>query len=281
MPTAAAAGVRPDLQCLRQDELELERRADIRGARECDGAAHQGNQAAADAQTQATAAIQSWHGGIRLSVRREEAVVEVLGDAHPGIANGDAQLHPVAMVGDHPGRQPDLARGRELHRIPEQIQQYLTETPGIAAQHRRYVGRQIEHGREALCARPRLDHGDRALEHGLQVEVDAVELQSPSVHPRQVENVVDDGEERLTRIVHGLDVAALLVAQRRVEQQAGHADDAVHRLADLVAHRREKQGLGLVGPPRRVTIRLQAQELFVQSLHPAAPGDAPGCRTHA
>ena len=47
-------------------------------------------------------------------------------------------------------------------------------------------------------------------------------------------------------------VLALLGRERRVEQQAGHADDAVHRRADLVAHRREELALGLRRGERRV-----------------------------
>ena len=35
--------------------------------------------------------------------------------------------------------------------------------------------------------------------------------------------------------------------ERRVEQQAAHADDGVHRRADLVAHGRQERALGLVG----------------------------------
>ena len=38
---------------------------------------------------------------------------------------------------------------------------------------------------------------------------------------------------------------ALLVVERRVEQQVGHADDRVHRRADLMAHRGEEGALGL------------------------------------
>ena len=41
----------------------------------------------------------------------------------------------------------------------------------------------------------------------------------------------------------GLGELALRRLQRRVEQQLGHADDAVHRRADLVAHVREEVGL--------------------------------------
>ena len=43
------------------------------------------------------------------------------------------------------------------------------------------------------------------------------------------------------------DVVALLGVERRVEQQAAHADHRVHRRADLVAHRREERALRLVG----------------------------------
>ena len=49
------------------------------------------------------------------------------------------------------------------------------------------------------------------------------------------------------RIADGRGEVALLVVERRVEQQAAHADDGVHRRADLVAHGRQERALGLVG----------------------------------
>ncbi len=51
-------------------------------------------------------------------------------------------------------------------------------------------------------------------------------------------------------IVDRLDQALLLVGQRGLEQQPRHPDDAVHRLADLVAHGREEDRLRLVGTLR-------------------------------
>ena len=44
-----------------------------------------------------------------------------------------------------------------------------------------------------------------------------------------------------------LGVLALLRAQVGEQEQLGHADDAVHRRADLVAHVGEELALGLVG----------------------------------
>ena len=48
------------------------------------------------------------------------------------------------------------------------------------------------------------------------------------------------GEQRLTRVAHRLRVVALPGVEVGLEQQVRHADDAVHRGADLVAHVREE-----------------------------------------
>ena len=47
------------------------------------------------------------------------------------------------------------------------------------------------------------------------------------------------------RIVRAKSVCS--VSSRRVEQQVAEADHAVHRRADLVAHRREEFALGAIG----------------------------------
>ena len=54
---------------------------------------------------------------------------------------------------------------------------------------------------------------------------------------REVENIVDDGEQRLRRFLHGRRVLALHRHELRFEQQLAHADHAVHRRSDFVAHR--------------------------------------------
>ena len=49
------------------------------------------------------------------------------------------------------------------------------------------------------------------------------------------------------RVADGGGEVALVLGQRRVQQQPAHADDRVHRRADLVAHRRQEGALGFVG----------------------------------
>jgi hypothetical protein len=130
-------------------------------------------------------------------------------------------------------------------------------------------------------SRARLDHRHRAIEQNAKVEIDAVELQSPRFHPRQIEDVVDDREESLPRFVDCIDVVALLLTERGVEQHPGHADDGIHRLADLVAHGGEKQGLRLVRLPRRGTFLAQDGQLAPQVLEADAARVAFGGRKTA
>ena len=84
-------------------------------------------------------------------------------------------------------------------------------------------------------------------------------------------------EQRLAGVAHRLRVVALLGGQRRVEQQLGHADHAVHRRADLVAHVGQELALG---PARRLGRVARLPQLLLRALvrgdvavrrHEAAP----------
>ncbi len=63
----------------------------------------------------------------------------------------------------------------------------------------------------------------------------------------EVEHVVDDHQKRLAGIADGFRIKALFLGQIGVHQQVRHADDAVHRRADLVAHVGEEGRFGAVG----------------------------------
>ena len=64
---------------------------------------------------------------------------------------------------------------------------------------------------------------------------------------REIEDVVDDVEQRLARLAHGVRVGALFGRHLRVEQETRHADDAVHGRADFVAHGGQEHRLRAVG----------------------------------
>ena len=69
-----------------------------------------------------------------------------------------------------------------------------------------------------------------------QVEGRKLDDQLASLDFGEIQDVVDDREQGFTGRADDLGVLALLGREAGVEQQAGHADDAVHGGADFVAH---------------------------------------------
>ena len=135
----------------------------------------------------------------------------------------------------------------ELHRVAEQVEHDLPQAGHVADDRRRDVA--FEHvGRiEVLLDGARGDQVQRRLDAFAQVERLRLDVHAAGLDLREIEDVVDDGQQRVAGFADRRDVVALLGVERGVEQQSAHADDGVHRRADLVAHRREERALGLVG----------------------------------
>jgi len=89
-----------------------------------------------------------------------------------------------------------------------------------------------------------------------------LQLQAAGFDARGIEDVVNDAEQRFARALHDAGDVALFVVERRIEQQVRHAENAVHRRADFVAHRSQEEALRL-GRFQRLVARLQ--QLFVEA----------------
>ena len=90
------------------------------------------------------------------------------------------------------------------------------------------------------------------VSHGLfhepaQIEVVFVQFQLAGFDLGEVEDVVDQGQERLAAAAAGFDEAPLPLVELGVAQQFRHADDAVQGRAQLVAHRGQELALGAAG----------------------------------
>ncbi len=81
-------------------------------------------------------------------------------------------------------------------------------------------------------------------------------------------------QQRPGRIADGLKTGALLGAERRVQRQLGHAQDAVERRADFVAHIGEEARLGLLGLFR---FHHQPADLPCLAPHGASQHQDPDC----
>jgi len=91
----------------------------------------------------------------------------------------------------------------------------------------------------------------------LQLERNALQLQTPRFDLREVEHVVDQGEKRLAGSLHQLEILAPLLGRRRLDRQLRHPEDAVDRRSNLVRHVREELALGPARALGRLFRRLQ------------------------
>jgi hypothetical protein len=90
-------------------------------------------------------------------------------------------------------------------------------------------------------------HGVRRVANGIAgVEVDRVELEFPRLYLREVQDVVDDGQQRIGGRLHDSQVLPLFGRELRVEHEIGHPDDTIHRRPDLMTHICQELVLGLV-----------------------------------
>ncbi len=144
--------------------------------------------------------------------------------------------------GHGPGR-------REFDRVVQQVEQHLPQPVRIAV--KRFGQARIEarlDGQRGLEGRP-AHHRDRVVEEGAHRERNRIELELSGLDLRDVENVVDDGEQGLAGDADQLQVAAVLrIVIGASQQQVGIAEDAVEGRADLVADHREELALGRARP---------------------------------
>ena len=94
---------------------------------------------------------------------------------------------------------------------------------------------------------------DHLIEHDAQVEVQHFDVELARIDFGKIKDVVDDGQQRLGTLFGRFGVVALLVVQRRHQQQLRHAQDAVHGRADFMAHVGHEHAFGLVGCFRGLT----------------------------
>ena len=96
----------------------------------------------------------------------------------------------------------------------------------------------------------------------------------PGLDPGEVQDVVDDGQQRVGRRFDDPQILALFGRELGVEHEIGHPDDAVHRRPNLVTHVRQELALGPVGGLGGLLGRSQF------GLHPFAFGDVAGRSDH-
>src|SRR5207249_159372 len=97
-------------------------------------------------------------------------------------------------------REHDLAPFRELDRVREQVQQNLAQARHVTGDARRRVLTNQVRQVDALLRRARGDQVERALDAFPHVERLRLQLELAGLDLGEVEDVVDDGQERISAL---------------------------------------------------------------------------------
>ena len=180
------------------------------------------------------------------------------GDADAGVDDGErddlsALPDSVAFWKVRPGaggeRAGDAAALGELERVGEQVLEDLLEPLAVGVDGDRHVVLDVDHRSRAPSApRPGGTSGRRSLRISGPGDVARLDLDLAGLDLRQIEDLVDQGQEVGARGVDRLRVLDLLVGEVRVlvvGEQPREDEQAVERRPQLVGHVREELALVL------------------------------------
>ncbi len=169
-------------------------------------------------------------------------------DADTGIGHRKAQDRVAARrVGGVVEAQRDLAGPGVFHRVRQQVHKNLANLLNISKQDGGHLRGHVDRRSEALFLRIRTQVGGKLPHQFAQVKMDRTQHRVPVLGGGIVEDIVRQ-HQQVFGVLPGQRGALFLRRCRRlVLEQTQHADHAVQRRADLVAHHRQKLGLGAVG----------------------------------
>ena len=169
-------------------------------------------------------------------------------NANAGVMDRELNLLPPIIAGDRRQTQHDFPRVREFDRIPDQIVQHLRQPARVAQNGLGHVGVELTHQRQSLGTSRRGQPFDRIANDHAQIERNFFRLDMARLDPGKLQDIVDDLEQGLGRGLDHRQVFALLLVQRGRQRQLGHADDAIHRGPNFMAHVGQKIRLCPLGP---------------------------------
>ena len=166
--------------------------------------------------------------------------------ADAGVDDGEVQVNAFAFGRIHDDVKADLTGGGEFDGVADEIDDDLAETVAVAADHLGDTGGDVAEEFKTLFIGAKGEGLESGFEDIAEVEVDVFELGLAGFDLGEVEDVVDDAEERVCGEFDGLEVLALLWDELGLESEIGHANHAVEWGADFVAHVSEELAFGLV-----------------------------------
>jgi hypothetical protein len=205
-------------------------------------AAHRAHELARDGEAEPGAAVDARGGRVTLGEGLEEVRQLRVRYADPGVGHRDPQQQP-GVMGLDGGADRDHALLGELHGVGDQVGDDLSEPGRVSREHCRDLRVTRDHEVQPLLAGELGQHGGHLLQQEPDVEVHPLELEPTGLDLGEVEDVVDQPEQRPPGRLDTRRQPVLLGVEGGAEQQVVEADDAVERRPDLMAHRGQEVGL--------------------------------------
>ena len=178
-----------------------------------------------------------------LELLEDEALL-VRRDADPRVGHGESQHRCGVRACLTTDGQYDFALRCEFDRVANEVDDDLSQPRVVSLQQKRDVAVDLEGQFESLARGPHGQRLHRVAEGLAHVENGGIKFKLACFDLREVEHIVDEREQRVARLLDDREVFPLVVRQLGIEDQFGHADDRVHRRANLVTHVGEEVALG-------------------------------------
>jgi len=187
-------------------------------------------------EAQSRSRVAAGERAVHLDEGTEEPLVFFSGDADAGIPHAEVE-HPGCRVGVD--IQPEVPSfRRELDRVTEEVHQDLLQAPFVRDDRDR-AGIDPHLEMEPPEGRLLLHQFHAAPADRLDADRPAFEFDPPGLDPRDVQNVVHEGQLVASALSDGVDRAQLLLVQRAVDallQALGKPENGIQRGSEFVAH---------------------------------------------
>ena len=135
---------------------------------------------------------------------------------------------------------------REFNGVPQQIYDHLANPHLIAHHVVGHVRFPLAQQFQTFLMRGHRQGAYRLVDNHPDIEPYQIQFQPSRFDFRKVQNVVDDGEQRVRRAPDGVEILSLFGREAGVQHQFGHADNSIHRSSDLVTHIGQEFAFGAV-----------------------------------
>ncbi len=210
-------------------------------------AVHQLNQSSRNRKSQTGPAVGTGGRTLRLGEGVEDIPLLLGSDANTRVPHHEMQHHSFRGLRFEIHIHQHLSFISKLERVSNQVDQYLADPAQVSDQAVGHLSLHFVNQLKVPLVGPDRQGLQGVSNRVPQSEFVGIEFQLACLDLREIEDVIDDGEQRFGRVIDEIDVFPLLPLQVGGEQQFRHSHDAVHGRADLVTHVCQELALGAVG----------------------------------